>query len=46
MRELRMGTAEARFADIIWENEPVSSGNLAKMAEQEFQWKKQLLSPC
>lgn len=40
MRELRMGTAEARFADMIWDNEPVSSGDLAKMANKEFEWKK------
>lgn len=40
MRELRMGTAEARFADMIWEREPVSSGDLAKLAYTEFQWKK------
>ena len=40
MRELRMGTAEAKFADMIWDNEPISSGNLAKLANQEFEWKK------
>lgn len=40
MGELRMGTAEARFADMIWANEPVSSGELAKLANQEFEWKK------
>lgn len=40
MSELRMGTAEARFADIIWNNEPISSGELAKIANVEFEWKK------
>ncbi len=40
MRELRMGTAEARFADMIWEREPISSGDLAKLANEEFGWKK------
>ncbi len=40
MRELRMGTAEAKFADMIWDNEPVSSGDLAKLANQAFEWKK------
>ena len=40
MRELRMGTAEAKFADMIWDNEPVSSGDLAKLANKEFEWKK------
>lgn len=40
MGELRMGTAEAKFADIIWDNEPISSGDLAKLANKEFEWKK------
>ena len=40
MSELRMGTAEARFADIIWKNEPISSGELSKFANKEFEWKK------
>ena len=40
MAEFRAGTAEARFADLIWENEPVASGQLAKFGEAQFQWKK------
>lgn len=40
MSELRMGTAEAKFAGMIWDNEPISSVDLAKLATQEFQWKK------
>ncbi len=40
MSELRMGTAEAKFADIIWNNEPISSGDLARLANKEFEWKK------
>lgn len=40
MGEMRMGTAEAKFADMIWNNEPISSGELAKLANQEFEWKK------
>ena len=40
MGELRMGTVEARFADMIWDHEPISSGDLAKLANQEFEWKK------
>lgn len=40
MSELRMGTAESKFADIIWSNEPISSGELAKLANKEFEWKK------
>ena len=40
MSDLRMGTAEARFADIIWEKEPVTSGELAKIGLSAFNWKK------
>ena len=40
MSDLRMGTAEAKFADIIWENEPLSSGQLVKLCEDVLQWKK------
>lgn len=40
MSELRLGTAEAKFADMIWDNEPISSGDLAKLANKEFEWKK------
>ena len=40
MSELKMGTAESRFADIIWANVPIASGELAKLANKEFEWKK------
>ena len=40
MSELRMGTIESRFADMIWENEPVPSPELVKLAERELNWKK------
>ncbi len=40
MTEFKAGSAEARFAELIWENEPISSGQLAKLGAQEFEWKK------
>lgn len=40
MEDLRLGVIEARFADIIWENEPLSSGALVKLCEEELGWKK------
>ena len=40
MNELKPGTAEAKFADIIWENEPVTSSELAKKSEESLGWKK------
>ncbi len=40
MNELTMGAGEARFADIIWENEPISSTELAKKSAEVLGWKK------
>ena len=40
MGELRMGAIESRFADMIWENEPIPSPELVKLAERELNWKK------
>lgn len=40
MNEIRLGAVEGRFADIIWENEPLSSGELVKICEKELTWKK------
>lgn len=31
---------ETRFAEIIWDNEPINSGELVKLCEKEFGWKK------
>ena len=40
MSEYTMGAVEMRFSEIIWEHEPVSSGELVKLCEQELNWKK------
>ncbi|MBQ3603661.1 MAG: BlaI/MecI/CopY family transcriptional regulator [Clostridia bacterium] len=40
MTEYQMGAVESRFADIIWENEPISSAELVKKSEELFKWKK------
>ena len=34
-----LGAAEARFADLIWSREPISSGELVKLAAAELGWK-------
>ena len=39
MSNKKMGVLESRFADFIWNNEPVTSGQLVKMAEKELSWK-------
>ena len=40
MQDLRLGMIEAKFADIIWANEPLSSGELVKKCAEELDWKK------
>lgn len=40
MGELQMGVIESRFADIIWQNEPVATTELVKISQQELNWKK------
>ena len=40
MAEYRLGEVEMKFADIIWENEPIASGELVKLSGQRLQWKK------
>ena len=40
MEQNRLGTVEARFADIVWANAPLTSGQLVKLCEQELSWKK------
>ena len=40
MEELRLGVVETQFADIIWNNEPLTSGELVKLAENQLGWKK------
>jgi predicted transcriptional regulator len=40
MSELRLGAVESRFADIIWQEEPIPSGELAALAEKELNWKR------
>ena len=40
MNEMKLGAVEAHFADIIWENEPLPSGELVKLCGKELSWKK------
>lgn len=40
MSELKLGIVESYFADIVWGHEPLSSGELVKLCEQELKWKK------
>lgn len=40
MKDYGLGAVQERFADIIWANEPVGSGELAKICEKELNWKR------
>ena len=40
MSEYKLGVIESRFADLIWQNEPLTSTELVKVAERELNWKK------
>ncbi|HHV42710.1 MAG TPA: BlaI/MecI/CopY family transcriptional regulator [Clostridiaceae bacterium] len=40
MTDLTLGVVEARFADIIWEHEPIGSRQLAEICSRELDWKR------
>lgn len=40
MNDYQMGVVEAKFADIIWQNEPISSTELTKRGAEVLGWKK------
>ena len=39
MIEYKLAEAESRFAELIWDNEPLASGELVKMAAAQLEWK-------
>ena len=40
MSDYKLGEVETRFAELIWENEPLSSGELVKHCAEKLGWKK------
>ena len=40
MMDFELGAVQERFADIVWANEPIGSGELVKICEKELNWKK------
>ena len=40
MPENKLGVMESRFADIVWEHQPLSSGALAKLCAEQLNWKR------
>lgn len=39
-KDYRLGYVEAQFADIVWENEPLSSRELVEICLEKLEWKK------
>lgn len=39
MHEYKLAETEAKFADMIWDHEPIPSGQLVRLCEQELAWK-------
>lgn len=40
MEDYKLGAMETKFAELMWDNEPISSGDLVKLCEKELAWKK------
>lgn len=40
MNEYQLTESEEKFAELIWQNEPIGSGELVKLCEKEMNWKK------
>ena len=40
MSDMRLAPIESKFADMIWENEPMTTSELVKMSERELSWKR------
>lgn len=40
MNELKLGAVDARFADIVWSNAPLSTSQLIKLCESQLNWKR------
>lgn len=40
MKNIELGALQEKFTEIVWENEPISSGELVKLCEEKLHWKK------
>lgn len=40
MKQYKLGEMEERFADLIWEHEPVTSRTLTELCAEAFDWKR------
>ncbi|MEG2769392.1 MAG: BlaI/MecI/CopY family transcriptional regulator [Oscillospiraceae bacterium] len=40
MKKYDLGEIDTKFANLIWKNEPLKSGELVTLCEKELNWKK------
>ena len=40
MEDIKLAEVESRFVELIWEKEPIASGELVTLCEKELDWKK------
>ena len=40
MEQYKLGEMEQKFAELIWKKAPITTGELTKLCEQEFSWKR------
>ena len=40
MADIKLGLIESRFADIIWESEPLATKKLVSLCEKQLNWKR------
>ena len=40
MMQYKLGEVEAAFADLIWDNEPLTSSRLVELCGEKLEWKK------
>lgn len=40
MAQIKLGMVEARFADIVWANVPLTTKTLVTLCEKELNWKR------
>ena len=45
MEDKKLGAVEARFADLIWDHEPINSTALVRLCAKELDWKKSTETP-
>lgn len=40
MEEIKLGLVETKFADIVWQNEPLTTRELVALCAKELEWKR------